>query len=306
MGGFLGIDHPLILVRDIDAMRARFVALGFTMTPVGKHPWGTSTSLAMFDRCLLELMSIYDERLIDVSAVGDFAFGRLIRDHLAEREGISMQALNSDDAEGDAAIVMARGIECQGTIEFGRDVTLPDGRTDRTATTLKILHDRTFPRLTNFICQQHRPDLIYVPKWMEHPNGTNGICQVTIMAPPELQAVVRNRFVGLYGSDALVDMPRGFAARTGNGCYVVGDRVFIEQTYGTLPAALTVAAPPFCLAIHVRTPELARVTPFIEASGAHFRTEFGKLILQPAEDYGNVFLVFDSEPFNPNGPAHTN
>ena len=105
MAGFLGIDHPLIVVGDIAAMRERYAALGFTMTPIGKHPWGTSTSLAMFDRCLLELMSIYDESLIDISPAGDFRFGRLIRDHLTEREGISMQALNSDDAEGDAAIV---------------------------------------------------------------------------------------------------------------------------------------------------------------------------------------------------------
>lgn len=297
MAGFLGIDHPLIVVRDIDAMRERYAALGFTMTPVGKHPWGTSTALAMFDRCLLELMSIYDERLIDVSPVGDFRFGRMIRDHLAEREGISMQALNSDDAEGDAAIVAARGIRCQGTIEFGRDVTLPDGRQDRTATTLKILHEPEFPRLTNFICQQHRPELIYVPRWMDHPNGTTGICQVTMLAPPALQPRVRERLAGLYGAAAIREMPEGFAAKTGNGHYVVGDRAFVERSYGAMPGALAEAAPPFCLAIHVRAPDLGRVRPFLKAAGATYREAEGKLILQPAEDYGNIFLVFDSAPF---------
>jgi hypothetical protein len=30
--------------------------------------------------------------------------------------------------------------------------------------------------------QQPRPDLIFRPDWLEHPNGALGICQVTIMA----------------------------------------------------------------------------------------------------------------------------
>lgn len=296
MAGFLGIDHPLIVVRDIATMRERYAALGFTMTPIGKHPWGTSTSLAMFDRCLLELMSIYDESLIDLSPAGDFRFGRLIRDHLAEREGISMQALNSDDAIGDAAIVTGRGIACQGTIEFGRDVVLPDGRHDRTATTLKILHDPAFPRLTNFICQQHRPDLIYVPKWMEHPNGTTGICQVSILAPADVQPHVHARHAGLYGSDAITGIDGGFVTRTGNGVYLVGNAAVIEREYGSLPPALAAAAPPFCLSIHVRAPDLGKVRPFLEASGTTFRTAPGKFFVEPAADFGNIFLVFDADP----------
>lgn len=293
MAGFLGIDHPLILVRDIEAMRARFVALGFTMTPIGRHPWGTSTALAMFDGCLLELMSVYDESLIDLHPAGDFRFGRLVRDHLAEREGISMQALQSDDAEGDAAIVMARGIPCQGEIAFGRDVTLPDGRRDRTATTLKIFHDPQFPRLTNFICQQHRPDLIYVPRWMDHPNGVTGICQVTVLAPQALQPLVRKRYAGLYGADAITTIDGGFAVHTGNGHYVIGDRERVEQWYGPMPSSLAEAEPPFCLAIHLRAPDPERVLPFLAAAGAAQHVDDGRIILLPAEDYGNVFVVFE-------------
>lgn len=282
------------MVRDIDALRDRYAALGFTMTPVGRHPWGTSTSLAMFEGCLLELMSVYDESLLDVCPAGDFRFGRLIRDHLAEREGISMQALHSDDAEGDAAIVKTRGVACEGTISFGRDVVLPDGRRDRTATTLKILHDPAFPRLSTFICQQHRPDLIYVPTWMAHANRATGIRQVTILSPEPLQPRVRSRFRGLYGADAIVDTACGFAVRTGNGFYMVSDRAGIEAVYGPLPAALADAAPPFCLAIHVRVPDLDRVRPFLAAAGVHVRETPGKLILDEAERHGNVFLVFDA------------
>jgi hypothetical protein len=75
-----------------------------------------------------------------------------------------------------------------------------------------------------------------------------------------------------------------------------GDRAFVENNYDPLPQALLAAEPPFCPAIHVRAPDLGRVKPFPEKAGARFREEAHKLILQPAEDYGNIFLVFDAAP----------
>ncbi|UGY16944.1 hypothetical protein HAP48_0005535 [Bradyrhizobium septentrionale] len=43
--------------------------------------------LVQFDGCSIELMSLYDETLIDQHAVDGFSFGRYIRDQLHEREG---------------------------------------------------------------------------------------------------------------------------------------------------------------------------------------------------------------------------
>ena len=91
----LGIDHPLVLVRDIEAMAAKYRALGFNTAPTGRHPWGTSTSLIMFDRQALELMGVYDDTLLDSHAVGDFRFGRHMADALAEREGVSLVAFTA-------------------------------------------------------------------------------------------------------------------------------------------------------------------------------------------------------------------
>ena len=51
MNASFGVDHPLVATHDIDQLRDLLIALGFNMTAIGKHPWGTSTSLAMFDGC---------------------------------------------------------------------------------------------------------------------------------------------------------------------------------------------------------------------------------------------------------------
>ncbi|MBB4427590.1 hypothetical protein GGD66_006173 [Bradyrhizobium sp. CIR48] len=292
MTSFLGIDHPLIVVRDIDEAVRRYKSLGFTITPVTRHPWGTSTAVAMFEGCLLELMGVYDESLIDEKPVGDFRFGRVVRDHLAEREGISLCALHSEDAEGDAAIVVQRGISCQGTIEFGRDVVLPDGRKDRTRTTLKIFNDPRLPRLSNFACQQHRPDLIYVPAWLSHPNKSYGISQVTILAEAQDHDRVRRRLAGLYGEAALFQSDEGFGAKTGNGSFIVLDPKQAERRYGAIPAEILAQPGPCYIAIDIRVPSVEGVVPFVEAAGVpHLRTA-ESLLLSDAKYYGNVFLTF--------------
>ncbi len=294
MTGSLGIDHPLILVRDIALASTRYQALGFRMTPVTRHPWGTSTAVAVFDRCLIELMSVYDEALIDVNPAGDFRFGRIVRDHLAEREGVSLTALNSDDAEADAAALQVRGVACQGTIEFGRDVVLPDGRRDRTATTLKILHAPEMPRLSNFICQQHRRDLIQSPAWMDHPNGAYGIAGVTILATPADRTRVLDRLAALYGRSAIFATADVFGAHTGNGDFVVVDHDAALARHGAAPSAVATGTTPCIVAIDVRVRCLEDVRPFLGAARVPHRESAGSILLTEATSFGNVFLSFVS------------
>jgi len=38
---FLGIDHPLVVVRDLMTVADRYGALGFAPRPLGRHPWVT-------------------------------------------------------------------------------------------------------------------------------------------------------------------------------------------------------------------------------------------------------------------------
>lgn len=292
MTGFLGIDHPLILVRDLDSAIARFSSIGFTMAPRSRHPWGTGTCIAIMERSLIELVSIDEEEKLDLLPAGDFRFGRFVQRHLAEREGISLTALNSDNANDDATAVILRGIPSQGTIDFGRDVIRHDGTPDRTSTTLKILASDDLPRLSHFICQQHRPDLIYVPQWSNHPNGAQHYSQVTVLASEEDQPRVRSRLTKLYGSSAIFTLADGFGVRTGLGSYVVTDRRGIEARYGVLPPALDAERQPCCVAIHVKVKDLARVEAVLSASGVTHRAVGGEIRLPDAAMFANVFVNF--------------
>jgi len=104
MNASFGIDHPLLAT-----------------------PWGTNTSLAMFNGCLLEIMGIYDSARIDQVPAGDFRFGRHIYEHLLQREGVALTALHSTDSHKDAKFASTKGLTVAGHLEFGRDVKLPNG-----------------------------------------------------------------------------------------------------------------------------------------------------------------------------------
>ena len=73
---FLGIDHPLVAVNDLNKAIETYRRLGFLIAPPGQHPWGTSTALALFHHQILELVSIGDPSLLDGFATGGFRFGR--------------------------------------------------------------------------------------------------------------------------------------------------------------------------------------------------------------------------------------
>jgi hypothetical protein len=184
--GPLGLEHPVVVSDDLDALAERYGAMGFAPTRKGYHPWGTGTQLVLFADTFIELMGIDDRSLIDVPSETGFRFGRFIAEQLDRREGIAMIALHSEDAAADAAAVTARGVAPDGTVSFRREVTLPDGATDEAVVSLAMLIDWEQPQLSHFICQQHRPEFVWVAEWMRHPNGALGIAQVVYAAAEPL------------------------------------------------------------------------------------------------------------------------
>ena len=199
--GPLGLEHPLVVSDNLDALAERYRAMGFAPTRKGYHPWGTGTQLVLFPDNFIELMGIDNRCLIDVPSETGFRFGRFIAEQLNRREGIAMIALHSDDAVADAATVTARGVEPDGPVNFRREVTLPDGTKDEAVVSLAMLIDWERPQLSHFICQQHRPEFVWVPEWMQHPNGAQTIERV-VYAAAEPYALWQ-RFAGIWGEAAL-------------------------------------------------------------------------------------------------------
>ena len=290
MSASFGIDHPLIATRDVAGLRNRLISLGFTMTPIGRHPWGTSTSLAMFRGCLIEIMGVYDEALLDTHPAGDFRFGRHVHSHLQAREGVALTALHSEDSRADADRAEAAGFTVAGHLEFGRDVTLPDGRQDRTKTTLALMPDTQFPRLSFFLCQQHRPELIYVPRWLEHPNPACGIAGVTIRAEARDRTALRPRLERLYGP--VREVQGGFETQTANGVMRVLTGAACEDLLGPLPDAVRADPQPAIIGMDIKVRDMTVLADHVAASGMAARHEGGAVILGDPARTASVTLRF--------------
>lgn len=298
MNASFGIDHPLIAVNDIAKVRLHLENMGFQMTPIGKHPWGTSTSLAMFEGCLIEIMGIYDDTLLDVNPAGSFHFGRHVHKHLMQREGVALSALHSTNIAQDLNRAKAAGLNISGTLEFGRDVTLPDGQQGRTKTTLALLPDEQFTRLSFFLCQQHRPDLIYVPKWMAHKNTVYTIAGITIVANHSEQGALLRKFEPVYGTAKKQEA--GFSVDTANGRIQVSEPKAIEQRFGALPfnhrahnEPAIIAMDFYCQSIETLETFLTHSNiAFIKAKTNPYQPQAKSLLLSDASLTGNTFFQF--------------
>lgn len=258
-----GIDHPLILVRDIEATRGFYTRLGFTVTPVGLHPWGTSTSLAVLERSALELMGIYDDTVLDTLSAGQFRFGRHMHDALAEREGLSLVALHSRDTPGDAAAMVARGIETQGHIDFRRRVRPPGRDWDEAVVSLDILLDPVLPRVSHFLAQQHKPELLWVPEWMSHANGARFVAAVTYLADDPAPLV--RRLGAMFGN--ATEAASGWEIATGQGSFRVIRPDHWQATFGRTPSPVIAPGEPAGVAIDVAVKDLTPLRHLLDQAG---------------------------------------
>jgi hypothetical protein len=292
MSGGLGLDHPLVAVRDLAACRDAYTALGFQLTPMGQHPWGTATTLVLFHHQILELVGIGDATLLDGYPAGGFRFGRHVEAHLETRDGVALSALFTQNAEASEAALKGRGIACVGTIEFGRDVTRADGEADRTRTTLKIFPNPVHPRLSVFACQQHRRDLLEFPHLMTHPNGAHGIEAVTVVCEPKDRAATQDWLARLHDAP-VIDAQAGVSTiATANGVWRVCDPASARMIFGPCDLEMIAAQGPTIIGIDVRAESLAKAMPFLKGA-----IEVGDaLVLNDMTRLGGVMLRFVPKP----------
>lgn len=290
-----GIEHPLVTVHDIAAVAARYEAIGFDPTPLGRHPWGTVNRLVMFPDNFIELLAIGDDAAIDADPVGGHLFGRRVRARLAAGEGISLMALRSPDAVADERAAVARGAVSAGRVEFRRAVRLPDGTQDEAVVTLAILPDDAMPGTTFFLCQQHKPHLVWNPDWLRHRNGADAITAVTYFAPDPLALVARVQAV--WGEGAVLREQGGLRVETAGGVLHVFDADAIDMRFpGMMLSPEVYTRAPCGVAISVHTADFPTARALAaNAPGAVMQEE---RVLIPAAFAGGVILEIhgDAEP----------
>ena len=165
-----GIDHAVILVRDLDLARDTFVRLGFTLTPRGFQSLGSQNHCIMFGRDYLELMAL--------PAVPPAAF-QYFADFLSKGEGVGALALATDDAAAAYVELTQTGIAAEAPLALSR----PVGDLGEARFTLVQLPPAETPGFRTFLCQHHTREIVWRPEYQRHANGAEGIGSVSVATP---------------------------------------------------------------------------------------------------------------------------
>lgn len=288
----LGIDHPVIAVRDLDAAQRTYARLGFQLTPRGYHPWGTANHFALFGQGFLELLGVYDASRLGQGRPEDGAvYSGFIRDFLARQEGLSLVALHSTDARADQAAVATRGFNSTGQVDFRRPVQLPDGSADEAVVTLALLIHPDYPLISTFICQQHKPHLVWVPDWQQHPNQADAILSVSYVA--DEPAALRDYYQALYGPERIRETATGLQVDTPNGCFdIIAPAALFDHFPLAAPFLPPAALRPCGVAVRVRSRNLDAVARCLVGNGVPYIDDKRGLIRVGPEHAGGIILEF--------------
>jgi catechol 2,3-dioxygenase-like lactoylglutathione lyase family enzyme len=172
----IGIDHAVVMVRDLDKAAANWKRLGFTVSLRGTHSakMGSGNTTIMLDPDYIELLGVLVETEHNAPA----------RAFLERREGIERIAFTAVDSAAGAEEIRARGFEPLGPTDFERPVTLPDR--SLSAAKFRIFQwpiEQAPAGVRIFACQHKTRETVWIPQLMKHANGAKRLRQVLVVSP---------------------------------------------------------------------------------------------------------------------------
>jgi glyoxalase-like protein len=202
----IGIDHAVVMVRDLDRAAETWRQLGFTISPRGTHSlhMGTGNYTIMLDPDYIELLGVLTATELNAPA----------RAFIDKREGIERVAFTAVDSAQGAEEIRARGFAPIGPTDFERPVTMPDG-------TVWAAKFRTFQwpvaeapaGMRIFACQHKTRETVWIPELMTHANGGKHLRKVLLVAPePAKEAAHLARMIDREArpeSDGALTVPSG-------------------------------------------------------------------------------------------------
>lgn len=169
-------DHAVIAVRDLSEAIQRYQALGFVVSPGGRHTGrGTENAIIRFGLDYLELIAIYDT----AELAGRGLNGQALAGFLEQQEGgLVGYALASADLAEDAERFQRTGLAAEGP--FAMERLRPDGR--RLSWRLLVPGSVPWRRPWPFLIQWDAPDAERLA-WEApgvHPNGAAGVAGISL------------------------------------------------------------------------------------------------------------------------------
>jgi hypothetical protein len=173
----VGIDHAVVVTRNLDKAAENWKRLGFTVSPRGTHSakMGSGNYTIMLDPDYIELLGVLTETEHNAPT----------RSFLARRgEGIERIAFTAVDSAAGAEEIRARGYAALGPTDFERPVTMPDGT--QSAAKFKIFQwpiEEAPAGIRIFACQHKTRETVWIRELQQHANAAKRLKHVLVVSP---------------------------------------------------------------------------------------------------------------------------
>jgi hypothetical protein len=282
-----GLDHIVVLARDLDALAETYKRLGFTVGARNVHPWLTMNNIVQFPGCFLELVSTAPDFVRPAPDAPEANFALGAARFLDDREGIGMMVLESHDAKSDLENFRAKGIGKGEVFWFGRAGRRPDGSEVKVAFSV-VFADSPFEGLEFFVCEQHHPENFWNPSFQEHPNAVTGIEAIVMRsANPDAAMDFLLKYSGRPASTPIIG---GRGIQTDRGRIEVLTEAGLRALVGN--AAPDLDKDPAFAALRFASSDLAATRAALEAGKVPYVELNGRLIV-PAKAALGAALVFE-------------
>ena len=180
------VDHLVLPVRDLETSRSRLNALGFTVAPDARHPFGTENACVYFkDGTYLEPLAIAQREDCEAAAIKGNVF--IARDQAFRfrrgDEGFSAIAFGTEDADGDQKRFKKLGISAGRQLKFSRAFTDPKGKQSVATFKLSSAADLRAPDSFLFTCERINPPRSDKSALEKHANGAVSIAEIALGEP---------------------------------------------------------------------------------------------------------------------------
>ena len=278
----IGIDHVVVMVRDLDRAAEGWKQLGFTVSPRGTHSahMGSGNYTIMLDPDYIELLGVLAPTEHNAPA----------RAFLDKREGIERVAFTAVDSAAGAEEIRARGYPPIGPTDFERPVTMPDG-------SLSAAKFRTFQwpvaeapgGMRIFACQHKTRETVWIPALMTHANGAKRLRQVLLLAPePGQEAAHLSRMIDRETrtvQDGAIAVPSG----SGRADFVFLTREQLSSRYPDV--ALSSLPERGCVGLVIESADLAATETALGAAGVRSR---GGICVPPSASNGTLLAFVEA------------
>ena len=161
----LGIDHLVIVVKDLAKAAKDYEQLGFTVVPGGQHPVGSHNVLISFqDGSYLELIAFYRD-----------AVDHRWWEPLSKGERLVDLCFQTDDLRGDMKKLKDAGVAINDPVPWSRK--RPDGYELKWLLSLATGSHRG---VAPFLIEDVTPRTERIPQQFQHKNGVTGIAEITV------------------------------------------------------------------------------------------------------------------------------